>query len=110
MSALSALQVRILRFLQEFLVEKEFPPTIREILKGCEISSTSVVDYNLRALELKGYITRPPGLSRMIKFVNAPRQVAMIYNDDEAELVRKYLGNDPRRTVLEMCQKAAGRR
>ncbi len=38
---------RIWAFLQEFYLDNGIPPTVRDIQKACEISSTSVVDYNL---------------------------------------------------------------
>ncbi len=44
---LSDKQQRILKFLAEFIQERDYPPSIRDIQSGCEISSTSVVDYNL---------------------------------------------------------------
>ena len=47
MKPLSSKQERILYFLRRFLEEKDYPPTIRDIAFGCDISSTSVVDYNL---------------------------------------------------------------
>ena len=64
-SGLSDKQQRILEFLRAFLLEKDYPPSIRDIQQGCSISSTSVVDYNLKRLEERGYIpARPRGLTR----------------------------------------------
>ena len=54
MKSLSPKQSRILDFLRRFLEDKSYPPTIRDIQKGCAISSTSVVDYNLNILEREG--------------------------------------------------------
>ncbi|MBE0415059.1 MAG: repressor LexA [Dehalococcoidia bacterium] len=64
---LSAKQSRILNFLHHFLDDNGYPPTIRDIAKGCKISSTSVVDYNLRILEREGYIRRDREVSRGIE-------------------------------------------
>jgi len=72
---------RILGFLQEFYLENGIPPTVRDIQKSCDISSTSVVDYNLDKLEQAGYINRRPDVARGIKILdqdgqpvsNAPR-------------------------------------
>ena len=47
-------QERILDFLREFLAQHDYPPSIRDIQAGCGISSTSVVDYNLKALRRRG--------------------------------------------------------
>ena len=64
---LSERQKRILEFIQDFLGEHRFPPTIREIGEKVGISSTSVVKYNLDALEKKGYIERDADISRGIR-------------------------------------------
>ena len=63
---LSDKQQRILEFIGEFLDERQFPPTVRDIQAGCSISSTSVVDYNLRILQREGYIKRQADVSRGI--------------------------------------------
>ena len=67
MKQLSTKQSRILRFLHQFLDDRGYPPTIRDIVKGCKISSTSVVEYNLRILEREGYIRRDREVSRGIE-------------------------------------------
>ncbi len=69
-------QDRILKFLQDFLAEHDYPPSIRDIQAGCEISSTSVVDYNLKALEAKGLIRRDREISRAIVLVAQNRRSA----------------------------------
>lgn len=68
--ALSEKQARILRFMQDFIAEKDYPPSIRDIQQGCDISSTSVVDYNLKQLERKGYIRRDREVSRAIELLD----------------------------------------
>ena len=50
---------RIWEFVQEFYSENGIPPTVRDIQKACEISSTSVVDYNLEKLSQAGYLNAP---------------------------------------------------
>ncbi len=74
MKALSEKQRRILAFLRRFREEKDYPPTIRDILKGCGISSTSVVDYNLKVLEREGYIRRDREVSRGIDLLDKERR------------------------------------
>src|SRR3972149_4113787 len=61
MKELSPKQRRILEFIQGFIDEHDYPPSIRQIQEACDISSTSVVDYNLRILEKQGYIRRDRG-------------------------------------------------
>jgi repressor LexA len=69
MKALSHKQQRIINFIRRFSVDKGYPPSIRDIVGGCEISSTSVVDYNLNILERGGYIRRHPEVSRGIELL-----------------------------------------
>ena len=66
MKKLSDKQTRILAFLHDFLAQHDYPPSIRDIQAGCAISSTSVVDYNLKALETQGRIRRDREISRGI--------------------------------------------
>ena len=63
-------QKRIIRFIERFLSDKCYPPSIRDIQAGCNISSTSVVDYNLNILESRGHIRRHADVSRGITLLN----------------------------------------
>jgi repressor LexA len=67
---LSPKQQKILDFLRRFIREKNYPPSIRDIQEECGISSTSVVDYNLKALERMGYIHRDREVSRAIELLD----------------------------------------
>jgi len=73
--ALSSKQQQIIDFIRRFLADRQYPPTIRDIVTGCGLSSTSVVNYNLKVLEKEGYIRRHPEVSRGI--VVPPRSPAM---------------------------------
>jgi len=81
MKELSAKQRRILEFIQGFIDQHDYPPSIRQIQEACNISSTSVVDYNLRILEKQGYIRRDREVSRAIELLEPggrrPRVVAV---------------------------------
>ena len=59
-------QALVLAFIRDFTTRNPYPPTIREIVKGCNLSSTSVANYNLLCLKEKGYLTRVPSISRGI--------------------------------------------
>ena len=78
---LSPKQQSILRFIRRFIDEHDYPPSIRQIQDGCHISSTSVVDYNLRKLEGDGYIRRDREVSRAIELLERggrrPRALAV---------------------------------
>ena len=62
--ALKSLQQRIMDFLEQHIHENGLPPTRREIAHGCNISSTSVVEYNLRLLDRNGYVKMRDGIAR----------------------------------------------
>ena len=67
---ISARGQRILEFIQGFMQENGIPPTVRDIQAACEISSTSVVDYNLRLLDREGYLNRRPDVARGIELLD----------------------------------------
>lgn len=68
---LSKRQQEILEFMRAYWRQHQSAPTVREIQEGLGISSTSVVNHHLEALDRKGYITRTRGVSRGIKLVDA---------------------------------------
>jgi len=70
MKALSSKQQHIIDFVRSFLVDRGYPPSIRDILGGCGLSSTSVVNYNLAILEREGYIRRHHSVSRGIELID----------------------------------------
>ena len=72
--ALSSKQQNIIDFIRHFLADRAYPPSIRDIVAGCGISSTSVVNYNLNTLEREGYIRRHPEVSRGIELL--PRSLS----------------------------------
>ena len=67
-------QKAMLDFIQLFLDENGIPPTVRDIQKGCDISSTSVVDYNLRLMERDGYLKRRSEVARGIELLDETGQ------------------------------------
>ncbi len=75
MRKLSERQQAILDYINAFLDANDYPPTIRDIQQELGISSTSVVDYNLRVLEERLCIRRNRNISRGIEIVgrNASR-------------------------------------
>jgi repressor LexA len=65
--ALPAKQERILAFVTRFWQDRGYPPSVRDIVGGCELSSTSVAAYNLKILQDKGLLNRQAGVSRGIE-------------------------------------------
>jgi repressor LexA len=81
---LSLRQQKMLSFIRSFTREHGFPPTIREIGEAARISSTSVVNYNLNALEKKGRLERDRNVSRGIRLLESEQQ----RRPDVREIVR----------------------
>ena len=79
--SLSTRQQKILEFIRRFSRENGFPPTIREIGEHVGISSTSVVSYNLNALEKKNRIERDRSVSRGLRLVNRPETASPVTVD-----------------------------
>jgi len=60
---------RILEYIRHFFDRRGYAPTVRDIMKGCHISSTSLVQYHLNILEKEGQIRRDPEVFRSIQLV-----------------------------------------
>lgn len=69
MKKLSDRQQAVLDYIAAFLDQNDYPPTIRDIKNELNISSTSVVDYNLKVLEERNLIRRNRNISRGIELV-----------------------------------------
>lgn len=69
---------RILAFLRDYFAQYHYPPSVRDIVEGCNLSSTSVADYNLKILEREGHIRRDRERARTISLTEPlpPLQLA----------------------------------
>ena len=67
MATLSPQRKQILHFITNFILEKGYAPSVRDVAEGCGMSSSSVVQYHLKVLEQDGYIHRDRGISRSIR-------------------------------------------
>jgi repressor LexA len=74
MARFSNTRQQILNFIRKFLDEKGYAPTVRDIVKGCHISTPSVVQHHLNMLEKQGYILRDPEIFRSIQLVERKRE------------------------------------
>ncbi len=72
MARISQRRQQILTFIREFIDGKGYPPTVRDILHSCNISSPAVVQHHLKVLENQGYISRDPGIRRSITLAGRP--------------------------------------
>lgn len=69
---LTARQREVLQFIIDYINEKKYPPTFREIGKHLKISSTKGVTDHLVVLVKKGYIERSTHQSRAIRVIRHP--------------------------------------
>jgi repressor LexA len=69
---LTSTQENVLSFLKNFLQEKGFPPTLREIASHFGLRGPKAPQKTLQILEKKGYIRRVPGGSRAIEMLIPP--------------------------------------
>lgn len=78
MRPLTDQQNRVLSFVEQYQAEHGFPPTLREIGSGVQVSNVSAVRGHLAALEKKGYITKDPDKARSIRVVQAPSALSRL--------------------------------
>ena len=81
---ISKKQSEILEYIKQQIIEKGYPPAVREICSAVGLKSTSSVHSHLETLEKNGYIRRDPTKPRAIEIV-----------DDEFNLVRREMRNIP---------------
>jgi len=67
-------RLRILNFIRKFFDERGYAPTVRDIARGCNISTPSVVQHHLNTLERQGHIRRDPEVFRSIQLVERKRE------------------------------------
>jgi repressor LexA len=101
---LSDRQRNILRFMETYLDQHGYPPTIREIGLATGINSTSVVNYNLNKLVASGYLSRSSRASRGIRMVKgangrskAPNVIGIqaSYTPNRVPLVGQIVASQP---------------
>jgi repressor LexA len=81
---ISSKQAEILEYIKQQILDKGYPPAVREICAAVGLKSTSSVHSHLETLEKNGYIRRDPTKPRAIEIV-----------DDEFNLVRREMRNIP---------------
>ncbi|MCD6130846.1 MAG: repressor LexA [Candidatus Hydrothermae bacterium] len=69
---LTGRQKEVLRFIENFLLTRGFPPTLREIAEGIGLGIKNIasVQKHLKSLERKGYIKRIPRKTRGIELTS----------------------------------------
>ena len=66
---------RILKFIGEFFNDRGYAPTVRDIVRGCSLSSTAVVQHHLNVLEREGHIRRDPTVFRSIQLLDKTKGI-----------------------------------
>lgn len=77
-------QREILEYIKKEILNKGYPPTVRDICEAVHLKSTSSVHSHLETLEKNGYIRRDPTKPRAIEIV-----------DDNFNLTRREVVNVP---------------
>lgn len=70
MEKLSKTQQEVFNFIKSVIDDRGVAPSVREIGSAVGLKSTSSVQYQLDALEQKGYIVRDANLKRTIRIAN----------------------------------------
>lgn len=81
---ISAKQREILEYLKSEILNRGYPPAVREICEAVHLKSTSSVHSHLETLEKNGYIRRDPTKPRAIEII-----------DDDFNLTRREIVNVP---------------
>ena len=58
---------KVLDFIEKFMEENSYPPSVRDMCKGLNISSTATIVYHLRKLEKQGKLSREKQKNRAIE-------------------------------------------
>ena len=73
-------QSEILEYIKSQILQRGFPPAVREICEAVNLKSTSSVHSHLEALEKNGYIRRDATKPRAIEIIdNFPMPFLPIY-------------------------------
>ena len=81
---ISKKQTEILEYIKSQILNKGYPPSVRDICEAVDLKSTSSVHSHLETLEKNGYIRRDPTKPRAIEII-----------DDNFNLVRREVVNVP---------------
>ena len=68
-------QLEILKYMESECLRKGYPPSVREICRAVNLSSTSSVHAHLNSLEKNGYIRRDPTKPRAIEILDESFQM-----------------------------------
>ena len=81
---ISEKQKEILEYMKQEILNKGYPPTVRDICEAVKLKSTSSVHSHLETLEKNGYIRRDPTKPRAIEII-----------DENFNMTRREIANVP---------------
>jgi len=91
-------QKRVMRYIEQEVKRCNYPPSVREICKALNISSTATVHGHLDTLENKGYISRMATKPRAIKLIKSADGEDLVESEEKcifAPLVGKITAGKP---------------
>lgn len=71
-------QAQVLEFIQQFLNEQGYPPTVREVAARFGFRSPRAAHDHMKALEKKGFLRSEPGLPRALNVIGPPRGIPVL--------------------------------
>lgn len=75
--------VQTLGYMDKYISEKGFPPSIRELGDLCNIRSTSTIHTRLKKLNEGGYIEKTKGIPRGVKITEKGRRLLSVHKKRE---------------------------
>lgn len=94
-SELKEREKKILEFMEKEILEKGYPPTVREICHAVNIKSTSTAHKDINSLVEKGYLKKDPSKPRALMLVQ--EKIGRVLEDvrDESETEEQPVVNVP---------------
>ncbi len=71
-------QAQVLEFINSFLAEHGYPPTVREVAGRFGFRSPRAAHDHMKALERKGYLHSEPGLPRALNVIGPPKGIPLL--------------------------------
>lgn len=71
-------QAQVLEFINSFLNQQGYPPTVREVAARFGFRSPRAAHDHMKALQRKGYLRSVPGLPRALNVVGPPKGIPVL--------------------------------
>src|SRR5450830_277147 len=84
---LTSRQLKILQAIKEAVITNGYPPSMREIGAAAGLASPASVQYQLQALEKKGFIRRDPSRGRALEVLLPGEQSELVPHANKAKMI-----------------------